>query len=173
MLSWAVWFKFLFNKVIAKTCLFNSTTFSKQSTSWKVLEICEMCAPDTAKSAALKAIFCCRLKNLLFSAFEKFLIKIQWIYCCNSSTNDPSKIYRTTLFSACFQPNSWNWNFFQLLLMRGPKWLIGQYWINLASYLFSNSRTCNYRRNRTENHRSDNKTIPTTIHRRVCPLLEQ
>ena len=44
MLSWAVWFKFLLNEVIANTCLFTLTSFSKQSTSWKVLEICELCA---------------------------------------------------------------------------------------------------------------------------------
>ena len=47
MLSWAVWFKFLLNKVIASTCLFIVTSFSKQSTSRKVLEICEMCALST------------------------------------------------------------------------------------------------------------------------------
>ena len=47
MLSWAVWFKFLLNKVIANTCLFILTSFSKQSASWKVLEICEMCALST------------------------------------------------------------------------------------------------------------------------------
>ena len=41
MLSWAAWFKFLLNKVIANTCLFILTSFSKQSASWKVLEICE------------------------------------------------------------------------------------------------------------------------------------
>ena len=44
MFSWAVWFKFLFNKIIANTCLFILTSFSKQSASWKVLEICELCA---------------------------------------------------------------------------------------------------------------------------------
>ena len=44
MLSWAVWFKFLLNKVIANTYLFILTSFSKQSASWKVLEICELCA---------------------------------------------------------------------------------------------------------------------------------
>ncbi len=47
MLSWAVWFKFLLDKVIANTCLFIVTSFSKQSASWKVLEICEMCALST------------------------------------------------------------------------------------------------------------------------------
>ena len=47
MLSWAVWFKFLLNEVIANTCLFIVTSFSKQSASWKVLEICEMCALST------------------------------------------------------------------------------------------------------------------------------
>ena len=47
MLSWAVWFKFLLNKVIANTCLFILTSFSKQSASWKVLEICELCALST------------------------------------------------------------------------------------------------------------------------------
>ena len=47
MLSWAVWFKFLLNKVIANTCLFTLTSFSKQSASWKVLEICELCALPT------------------------------------------------------------------------------------------------------------------------------
>ena len=47
MLSWAAWFKFLFNKVIANTCLFTLTSFSKQSASWKVLEICELCALST------------------------------------------------------------------------------------------------------------------------------
>ena len=44
MLSWAVWFKFLFNKDIANTYLFTLTSFSKQSFSSKVLEICELCA---------------------------------------------------------------------------------------------------------------------------------
>ena len=44
MLSWAVGFKFLFNKIIANTCLFILTSFSKQSASWMVLEICELCA---------------------------------------------------------------------------------------------------------------------------------
>ena len=39
MLSWAVWFKFLFNKVIANTCLFTLTSFSKQSASWRDLWI--------------------------------------------------------------------------------------------------------------------------------------
>ncbi len=47
MLSWAVWFKFLPNKVIANTCLFILTSSSKQSASWKVLEICELCALST------------------------------------------------------------------------------------------------------------------------------
>ncbi len=47
MLSWAVWFKFLLNEVIANTCLFIVTSFSKQSASWKLLEICEMCALST------------------------------------------------------------------------------------------------------------------------------
>ena len=47
MLSWAVWFKFLPNEVIAKTCFFILTGFSKQSASWKVLEICEFCALST------------------------------------------------------------------------------------------------------------------------------
>ena len=47
MLSWAVWFKFLLNKVIANTCLFILTSISKQSASWKVLEICELCALST------------------------------------------------------------------------------------------------------------------------------
>ena len=47
MLSWAVWFKFLPNEVIANTCFFILTSFSKQSASWKVLEICEMCALST------------------------------------------------------------------------------------------------------------------------------
>ncbi len=44
MLSWAVWFKFLPNEVIANTCLFILTSFSKQSASWKVLGLCELCA---------------------------------------------------------------------------------------------------------------------------------
>ena len=30
MLSWAVWFKFLFNKVVATTCLFTLTSINKQ-----------------------------------------------------------------------------------------------------------------------------------------------
>ena len=47
MLSWAVWFKFLPNKVIANTCLFILTSSSKQSASWKVLEICELRALST------------------------------------------------------------------------------------------------------------------------------
>ena len=47
MLSWAVWFKFLLNKVIANTYLFILTSFGKQSASWKVLEICELCALST------------------------------------------------------------------------------------------------------------------------------
>ena len=47
MLSWAVWFKFLLNKVIANTCLFILTSFSKQSASCKVPEICELCALST------------------------------------------------------------------------------------------------------------------------------
>ena len=47
MLSWAVWFKFLLNKVIANTCLFILTSFSKQSASWEVLEICVLCALST------------------------------------------------------------------------------------------------------------------------------
>ena len=46
-LSLAVWFKFLLNKVIANTCLFILTNFNKQSASWKVLEICELCALST------------------------------------------------------------------------------------------------------------------------------
>ncbi len=37
MLSWAVWFKFVPNEVIANTCLFFLTSISKQSASWKVL----------------------------------------------------------------------------------------------------------------------------------------
>ncbi len=44
MLSWAVWFKFLPNEVFANTCLFILTSFSKQSASWKVLGLCELCA---------------------------------------------------------------------------------------------------------------------------------
>ena len=52
MLGWAVWFKFLFNKVIANTCLFILTSFSKQSSSSKVLEICELCALSTDSQKA-------------------------------------------------------------------------------------------------------------------------
>ena len=37
----------VYYKVIANTCLFNLTSFSKQSASWKVLEICELCALST------------------------------------------------------------------------------------------------------------------------------
>ena len=44
MLSWAVWLKFLFNKIIGTTCFFTLTSFSKQSASWKVLEIGELSA---------------------------------------------------------------------------------------------------------------------------------
>ena len=47
MLRWAVWFKFMLTKVIANTCLFILTSFSKQSASWNVLEICELCALST------------------------------------------------------------------------------------------------------------------------------
>ena len=47
MLSWAVWFKFLLDKVIANTCSFLLTSFSKQSASWKVLDICELCTLST------------------------------------------------------------------------------------------------------------------------------
>ena len=47
MLTWAVWFKFLPNEVIANTCLFILTSFSKQSAFWQVLEIFEMCALST------------------------------------------------------------------------------------------------------------------------------
>ncbi len=47
MLSWAISFKFLLNKVIANTCLFILTSFSKQSASRKVLETCELCALST------------------------------------------------------------------------------------------------------------------------------
>ncbi len=47
MLSWAVWFKFVPNEVIANTCLFFLTSISKQSASCKVLEICELCALST------------------------------------------------------------------------------------------------------------------------------
>ena len=47
MLSWAISFKFLLNKVIANTCLFILTSFSKQSASRKVLDICELCALST------------------------------------------------------------------------------------------------------------------------------
>ncbi len=47
MLSWAVWFKFLPNKVIKNTCLFFLTSISKQSAFWQVLEIFEMCALST------------------------------------------------------------------------------------------------------------------------------
>ncbi len=43
-LSWAVWFKFRPNEVIANTCLFILTSFSKQSASWKVLGLCDLCA---------------------------------------------------------------------------------------------------------------------------------
>ena len=41
MLNWAVWFMYLFNKVIAKNYFFTVISFSKQSTFWKELEICE------------------------------------------------------------------------------------------------------------------------------------
>ena len=37
----------LFNKIIANICLFTLTSFSKQSASWKVVEIREMCALST------------------------------------------------------------------------------------------------------------------------------
>ncbi len=47
MLSWAVSFKFLLIKVIANTCLFILISFSKQSASREVLEICELCALST------------------------------------------------------------------------------------------------------------------------------
>ncbi len=47
MVSWAVWFKFLPNEFIANTCLFILTSFSKQSASWKVLDLCELCALST------------------------------------------------------------------------------------------------------------------------------
>ena len=58
MLSWAVWFKFLFNKVIAITCLFTLTSFIVQSASWKVLEICELCAlfTDSQKTYSVNTL---------------------------------------------------------------------------------------------------------------------
>ncbi len=61
MLSWAAWFKFLPNKVIANTCLFILTSFSKQSASWKVLEICEMCALSTDSPKTYSGINTCTL----------------------------------------------------------------------------------------------------------------
>ena len=51
-LSWAAWFKFLFNEVIANNCLFILSSFSKQSASWKVLEIGELCALPTDSQKA-------------------------------------------------------------------------------------------------------------------------
>ena len=62
-----------------------------------------------------------------FFCFEENWVKFQWNYCCNSSTNDPSKFYLTSLFSAYFRPNSRNWNFQLLLLTQGPKYCIGQF----------------------------------------------
>ena len=47
MLSWTVWLKFLLSKVIGTTCLLIFTRFTKQSASWKVLEICEFYALST------------------------------------------------------------------------------------------------------------------------------
>ena len=66
MLSWAVWFKFLFNKIIGTTCLFTLTSFRKQSGSWKVLEICELCAV----SSDLQKMYSV---NKLISDFALFL----------------------------------------------------------------------------------------------------
>ena len=37
----------VYYKVIANTCLFTLTSFSKQSASWRVLEICVLCAQST------------------------------------------------------------------------------------------------------------------------------
>ncbi len=56
MLSWAVWFKFLLNKVFANNCLFILPSFSKQSASRKVFDICELCAQstDSPKTYSLK-----------------------------------------------------------------------------------------------------------------------
>ncbi len=47
MLSWAVWFKFLLNKFFANNCLFILPSFSKQSASRKVFDICDLCALST------------------------------------------------------------------------------------------------------------------------------
>ena len=60
MLNCAVCFKCLSNEVIATICLFISTNFSKQSGSWKVLDICELWALSTVVSEN-NATFLCEL----------------------------------------------------------------------------------------------------------------
>ena len=58
MLSWAVRFKFLSNKVIANTYLLALISFNKQSVSWKVLEICELCVlpTDSQKTSSVNTL---------------------------------------------------------------------------------------------------------------------
>ena len=94
---------------------------------------------DHGNSQSDTAKICCPKTDILLppqmeSAFEEVLVKIQWIHCCNSSINAPSKIHLINLFSAYCRTNSWNWNFELLLLLRGTKYLIGQCWICLAFY---------------------------------------
>ena len=47
MLSWAVFLKYLFDKVTGTTWLFPLINFTKQSASWTIFEICEECALST------------------------------------------------------------------------------------------------------------------------------
>ena len=53
----------LFNKVIVNSCLFTLTSFSKQSASWQVLEICELCALSTDSRKTYSSV---RKKEPLF-----------------------------------------------------------------------------------------------------------
>ena len=90
-------------------------------------DIAKICCPQTdiLLPPKMESAFFCFWRSFGQNSMNLF----------NSSINDRSNFYLTNLFTAYFRPNSLNWDF-KLLLLRGPKYLIGQCWISLNLFNF-------------------------------------
>ena len=87
MLSWAVWFKFLLNKVIANTCLFRSPPFFRMCRLFKLLE-------DTVPK---RSIFCKGIVNFDLPTIFFKLIKHHNLLGCSSPAMEVCKYFYKTL----------------------------------------------------------------------------
>ena len=109
MLSWAVWFKFLLNKVFANNCLFILPSFSKQSASRKVFEICELCAlsTDSPKTYSVnKYMYTCS-SSYSFNCGGKKRKRPNSLFCCISLPKRKRYMKRCWVFSVISSQPHW------------------------------------------------------------------